>query len=171
MRASGKGGVGETTVPVGLALALAHDGARVGLFDADLYGPNLPHAFGIRRTERGDTTIAIGWSAVIDQCDRYPILGHKSRYHQGLLLGDLWPELHATLDLAVATFCQPSANAARIWASPTIAWSGMRSLLSGRSVLMPPAMRDPTGGLTEEQLRTIADMPVDKLATELGWLR
>ncbi|HVA91914.1 MAG TPA: P-loop NTPase, partial [Chloroflexota bacterium] len=39
---SGTGGVGKSTVSLNLALALAADGARVGLLDADLYGPNIP---------------------------------------------------------------------------------------------------------------------------------
>lgn len=56
---SGKGGVGKSTVAVNTAVVLAQSGARVGLLDADVYGPNIPTMMGIDHLpgQRGDKLI------------------------------------------------------------------------------------------------------------------
>src|SRR5690349_18197330 len=68
---SGKGGVGKSTVAANLALALSHGGAKVGLMDADIYGPSVPIMFGVRG-ER-PMMIEIGEKGMIAPLERYGI--------------------------------------------------------------------------------------------------
>lgn len=69
--ASGKGGVGKSTVSVNLALGLAQTGAKVGLLDADIYGPSVPIMLGIR-DERPKMT-QVGDKGMIVPIEKYGI--------------------------------------------------------------------------------------------------
>ncbi len=83
---SGKGGVGKSTVAVNLAVALAQAGQRVGVLDADVYGPNIPLMFGERR--RPNVTGAKGSEKI------EPLEAHGVRLMSlGFLLEDAQPAI------------------------------------------------------------------------------
>jgi ATP-binding protein involved in chromosome partitioning len=87
--ASGKGGVGKTTVAVNLALALRQNGVRVGVFDADLYGPNILLMLGVQRKLSTSKSLNIP----VVRTDRNPYIPPLERFglqvmSLGLVLGD-----------------------------------------------------------------------------------
>jgi len=85
--ASGKGGVGKTTVAVNLALALAAQGQRTGLVDADLYGPDVPRMMGLRRRagpQAARGTLSPAWSGDRGEAD---VVGRARRAEREQALG------------------------------------------------------------------------------------
>ncbi|MFT5689074.1 MAG: ATP-binding protein involved in chromosome partitioning [Planctomycetota bacterium] len=101
---SGKGGVGKSTVAVNLAVALAKTGARVGILDCDVYGPDIPMMFGlsgepehlgrklIPKERHGVKTMSIGYLIADDK----PVIWRGPMVHKLIeqFLGDVeWGEL------------------------------------------------------------------------------
>lgn len=106
--ASGKGGVGKSTVTANLAVALAEQGQRVGILDADVWGYSIPHLFGVRRAPiaikglmlpveaHGVSLMSVGFFVK----DEEPVVWRGPMLHKALeqFLGDVhWGELDVLL--------------------------------------------------------------------------
>lgn len=130
--ASGKGGVGKSTVAVNLASALRKTGLRIGLMDADIYGPSIPHAFGLSGhratmkdgkvvppvTPEGLTLMSIGFLVDAEQpmIWRGPMIQSAIRQ---FLQDVAWPEL----DILVVDM-QPGTGDAQLTMAQKVPMSG-----------------------------------------------
>ncbi|MEB2398395.1 iron-sulfur cluster carrier protein ApbC [Parapusillimonas granuli] len=116
--ASGKGGVGKSTTAVNVALALAAQGARVGLVDADIYGPSVPIMLGLSGRPR-----------ILDDKRMEPLTGHGLQANSiGFLIDSDAP----------AIWRGPMATQALLQLVTLTAWSDLDYLI----VDMPPGTGD-----------------------------
>ena len=133
--ASGKGGVGKTTVTVNLALALHALGARVGIFDADIFGPNVPLMLGVHRFKAGQ-----GMVPIARRKDAQPYIPPLERF--GLKI------MSMGLIVAEDQVINPLAEVAGqvvVETVRSVRWDGLDYLLLD----LPPSAGQPQQGLLE----------------------
>lgn len=118
--ASGKGGVGKSTTAANLALALAREGAKVGILDADIYGPSLGLMFGVKPNTRPET---------IEQKFFVPITAHGVKVMSMAFL---------TTDDTPMVWRGPMASGALLQLITQTAWGELDYLV----VDMPPGTGD-----------------------------
>lgn len=168
--ASGKGGVGKSTVSVNTAVALAKAGAKVGLMDADMYGPNIPIMMGVDKLppikEEGRITpaeaygvkmISIGFMVPRDQ----PVVWRGPMLHTAIrqFLQDVdWGELdYLIIDLP------PGTGDAQLSLAQTISITGSVIVTLPQAVSLEDARR----GL--EMFRQL-DVPVMGIVENMSYL-
>ena len=144
---SGKGGVGKSTISVGLALGLAESGARVGLLDADIWGPNIPQMLGVETPPRqngeklvpalGHGVKMISMGFFVDEDTpiiwRGPMVG---KMIEQLLTDVEWGELdYLVVDLP------PGTGDASLTLAQTIPLSGLVVVVTPQSVALADASK------------------------------
>ena len=139
--ASGKGGVGKSTVAVNVAVALAQSGATVGLLDADIYGPNTPMMMGVH------------YRPIVDDGRLLPARAHGIElFSMGFMVKDDQPIIWRgpMLDKAIRQFLGD------------VAWSDLDYLV----VDMPPGTGD--AQLTVSQAMSVAGVVIVTLPQEVS---
>ncbi len=133
--ASGKGGVGKTTVTVNLALALHSRGARVGIFDADIFGPNVPLMLGIHRRKPGG-----GFVPVARRLNAAPYIEPLERYGLQVMSMGLIVAEDQLINPRAETVGQIVVETLR-----SVIWGPLDYLL----IDLPPSAGQPQQGLVE----------------------
>lgn len=163
--ASGKGGVGKSTVTVNVALALAQTGAKVGIMDADVYGPSIPFLLGCQKErpytqnqkilpveKYGLVTMSLGY--LLDEGQQPLWRGPMVAGTVKQLLDDVtWGELdYLLVDLPPGTGDAPMTLAQSVPLSGVVVVTTPQDLASniaGRSILLFNKLEAPVVGIIE----------------------